>query len=313
MSSLILGDRALEIVQSASDEVVIIAPYIKTAAFRRFFESLNSGLSKVTCITRWLPEDIAAGVCDLEILDVVREVPVAELLVQAHLHAKYFRGDQRCLVGSANVTKRGLGWTSPPNVELLVELPFEAEDLEAWEANLIRAAIPADDNLREEIRVQAEALKAAGAVPAVPEVGEDSTEAPEIEEWVPRCNLPDRLWEIYSGGGEDTMVGGAYKAGVYDLASLEPPKGLPRRYFNQYIASILKQMPLMSEIDEMASSGITDSTAQEFLINREGLELPYEAAQTWSVIKEWLTYFFPETYRLEVRQEVLVKGSNLTS
>lgn len=109
------------------------------------------------------------------------------------------------------------------------------------------------------------------------------------------------------------MVEGAYRAGLSDLESLAPPQGLTQPLFRRFIASILKQMPLMSEIDEMASSGITDSTAQDFLTSREDLELPYGPAQTWAVIKEWLTYFFPETYRLEVRQEVLVKGSNLTS
>jgi hypothetical protein len=67
----------------------------------------------------------------------------------------------------------------------------------------------------------------------------------------------------------------------------------------------------MAEIDRLASSGLNDSQAHEFLKSRlqDDAENPVE--QTWRVLKAWLVHFFPQTYRLETGQEVLIKGQEL--
>jgi len=43
-----------------------------------------------------------------------------ELYIRQDLHAKFFAADDRCLVGSANVTSAALGWREPANLELLI-------------------------------------------------------------------------------------------------------------------------------------------------------------------------------------------------
>lgn len=307
------GDAVLDIVRSASGSLLIVAPYIKFTTLERIIGNAPHGLASLTCITRWLPEDIAARVCDLEIMDLIEKFPGGRLLVHPHLHAKYYRADGRCLVGSANLTSRGLGWTTPANVELLVELRADFAGLDEWEATLLGAAIVATKALREQIRREAERLIANGALLRLPEVNQITGDDAPASQWVPRCPVPERLWSVYIGQGLDKMVTSAQETAQEDLAALEPPAGLTKDLFEAYVGGILRQMPLMAEIDGLASNGLTDSQAQIFLEDHLGDAAPYPADQTWRVLKAWLIHFFGQTYRLEVGQEVLVKGKDLSS
>ena len=305
------SDAVIDIMRSASGGVVIAAPYIKSYTLRSLLAALPDTAEELTCITRWLPEDIATGVCDIEILEDITVRRVGRLLVHPHLHAKYYRAGNRCLVGSANITGRGLGWKTPANLELLVELPLNFPGLHEWESTLLASAVPATEELRDQIMREAERLKADGTTAHVPEVDRGTEEATTAAQWIPGCPVPERLWNVYNGGGDDTMVSSAREAAQHDLASLAPPRGLSEELFEAYIAGILKQIPLMEKIDHLASTGLTDSQACAFLSENLDADVSHSINQAWRVLKAWLVHFFAETYRLETGQEVLVKGKNL--
>ena len=307
------GDAVVELVQNATDRLVIVAPYIKSATIRRLLASIPNTVSKLTCITRWLPEDIASGVCDLEIFDDILSVQGGRLLVHPHLHAKYYSNGQQTLVGSANLTARGLGWHAPNNVEILVALPAEFPGLAHWEAVLLESAIEATELLRQQLRTQVEEFKQGVPLPHPPEVEAETGEPDAHTLWVPQCPVPEQLWEVYCGGGADTMVSSAYKAAQDDLAALSPPQGLTEDLFTAYVAGILRQMPLLAELDNLAVAGLTDTKAHDFLSHHlAGHADPRnDYTHVWRITKLWLTYFFPEAYRLETGQEVLIKGREL--
>ena len=313
MTVVFPGDAVLELMQNATSQVVIVAPYIKSATIRRLLETIPDTVSECACITRWLPEDIVSGVCDLEIFDDVTQVKGGRLLVHPHLHAKYYSNGKKTLVGSANLTSRGLGWHTPSNVELLVALPAEFPGLADWESTLLDSAVEATEQLREQIRVQAEQIKQTRPVYCPPEVEYETGEEEGVALWVPQCPAPDRLWDVYRGRGADTMVSSAFKAAQDDLAALSPPQGLTEDLFTAYVAGILRQMPLLTEIDQLASTGLTDTKAQELLSDRlsGGTGGINGYGQIWRIVKLWLVHFFPESYRLETGQEVLVKGREI--
>ncbi|MEW5424016.1 phospholipase D family protein [Amorphus sp. 3PC139-8] len=312
MAVVLPGVGILELIRAANDRVVIAAPYIKSPTLRRLLDAVPETVSECACVTRWLPEDIASGVCDLEILDDIAGARGGRLLVHPHLHAKYYSNGRDSLVGSANLTARGLGWHTPSNVELLIALPVEFGGLAEWEHSLLSSAVQATEELRERIRRQADALKEDEAPRRLPEVEDDTATEAERTLWVPQCPTPDRLWQVYRGRGADTMVSSAFKAAQEDLAALSPPQGLTQDLFTAYVAGILKQMPLLAEIDKLASAGLTDAKAHEFLADRLGSsDHDDDYDRVWRVIKQWLVHFFPEFYRLETGQEVLVKGREL--
>ena len=241
------GHAVIELIENASDRLVIVAPYIKSATIRRLLASMPDTVAELTCITRWLPEDIASGVCDLEILDDILNVQGGRLLVHPHLHAKYYSNGRQTLVGSANLTSRGLGWHTPANVEILVALPAEFPSLANWESLLLESAIVATEQLRRQLRMEADQFKQSGSVHHFPEVEAENGEPERFTLWVPQCPAPERLWEVYCGGGADTMVSSAYTAAQDDLKALSPPQGLTEELFTAYIAGILRQMPLLAD------------------------------------------------------------------
>lgn len=312
MAVVLPSTGILKLVSAANDRVVIAAPYIKSPTLRRLLDAVPETVPECICVTRWLPEDIASGVCDLEILDDLAGVRGGRLLVHPHLHAKYYSNGQDCLVGSANLTARGLGWHTPSNVELLVALPAEFTGLGEWEYSLLDSAVQATEELRDRIRRQANALEEAGALCPLPEVEDDAATEAGQTLWVPQCPTPDRLWQVYRGHGIDTMVSSALVAAQEDIAVLSPPQGLTKELFTAYVVGILKHMPLLTDIDKLATSGLTDIKGQEFLADRLGSsDHEGEYDQVWHVVKQWLIHFFPESYRLETNQEILVKGREL--
>lgn len=312
MVTVCSGDELVELVRNTSDRLVIVAPYIKSPPLRRLLDAIPDCASECICVTRWLPEDIVSGVCDLEILDDLAGARGGRLLVQPHLHAKYYSNGLRTLVGSANLTSRGLGWHIPSNVELLVEVQADSPGLAAWEEALLSSALEATEQLRDQIRLRAEELEQAGASRGIPEVELEVSHDHDSAFWIPRCPAPERLWQVYRARGEDTMVSSAFEAAKEDLAALSPPQGLTQELFTSYVASILKQMPLFTDIDILAADGLTDRKARDVLADRlRGTGQEGDYGQAWRVVKQWLIYYFPESYRLETGQEVLVKGREL--
>ena len=313
MTVVFPGDAVPGLIANATSRVVIAAPYIKSATIRQLFRKVPEIVSELFCVTRWLPEDIASDICDLEVFNDVMEVQGGQLLIHPHLHAKYYSNGQETLVGSANLTARGLGWHTPANVELLVALPAEFPGLTDWEALLLDSAVVATEQLREQIRKQAEQLLHNGPISHAPEVGNETEEDKRVTFWVPRCPVPERLWEVYCGGGADIMVSSAFKAAQDDLTALSPPQGLTKDLFTAYVAGILRQMPLLTEIDRLALTGLTDAKAYKFLsehLTGDAGDVN-EFDQIWRIVKLWLIFFFPESYRLETGQEVLIKGKEI--
>ena len=99
--------KRIVVLALGATEAVIAAPYIKENSLRRMLDQLPH-LERLTCVTRWQAGDIAAGVSDTVVRDLVRSLGGAFRL-HPSLHAKYYRFDDGVLVGSANLTDAGLG------------------------------------------------------------------------------------------------------------------------------------------------------------------------------------------------------------
>ena len=109
------------------------------------------------------------------------------------------------------------------------------------------------------------------------------------------------------------MTTSAWESGQKDLERLRLPKGLTRDAFDAYIVTALKRVDVVKEIDRLADHGLPDARAQTVLEERLGASAPYPSTEMWRVLKGWLVHFLGETYRLEVGQEVFVKGRDISS
>lgn len=70
-------------------KLVIAAPYIKEEALSLLLAVASSAAS-ITCVTRWVPNDIVVGASDLSCRNVVADRG-GRFLLHTSLHAKYYR------------------------------------------------------------------------------------------------------------------------------------------------------------------------------------------------------------------------------
>lgn len=307
------GQDLLELIRSAQHRIVLVAPYMKITAVQRILSEIPESVTECIWVTRWLPSDIASGASDLEIYHPITQHSRGKLLLHTRLHAKYYSNGQHSLIGSANVTLRGLSWCPTGNVELLVDLPANHDGLLEWEARLLQESVTASNSLYDSIQRQVKLLGDHGPYSASPEV--ESTEEGSGDEWswIPTCPVPEHLWTVYCGIEADSvMTKSALQLARQDLNVLDPPFGLDEQMFETYVCGTLDRMPIFKEVDLRAGTGLADTTAENMLMKYCSSPIHrQDRHRAWQTMKSWIRYFMPNRYRAEVSHEVLVKGKKI--
>jgi len=285
-----LGDYLVELAQRTESSALLAAPFVKSNALQRISEVLAPGVA-LTVVTRWVPEEIAAGVSDLEVWDIIKRRDGARLRLLPDLHAKYFRFDAASLVGSANITHRALGWAKLPNVELLVEM--HCNEFTAFEALLRDRSFEVDDDAYAAMCAAVAALPS-HSVQAGPLVTTDD-EPGAAASWFPRSLQVQHLFACYENR-RDQVIESVYVDGLDDLRALEPPPGLDRDTFSAFVAARLQQVPVVAAIDAAATRALDRTAGAGLLVAVENIPGD-EALNAWDTISAWLLHFFPDRYR----------------
>lgn len=298
------GEALSALCRSAEGRLLLVAPYIKAAALERVLEQTPE-IVAVDVVTRWRPDEVAAGVSDLEVLDLVTARPGGRVLLCPHLHAKYYRTGDRALLGSANLTGAALGWSTAPNLELLVEVDPSATALEAFEAELQSASLQADRAIQKAVRDAAETLKA-----QLPPRADWSALAQTVFTpgfWLPTCPRPDLLARVYDDSIGDHMLSNTLQHARNDIAYINPPTGLSTIGFNAFVVAVLRQVRWIRELDHMTTQGLTDQSAIETIERGLPEHHDFSADHLWAVTKDWLIHFFPGEYERVPAGEMLRK------
>lgn len=304
--SALLGDRLLALCAEAQEPVLLVAPFIKADAFARILAATPKELP-ITCVTRWRPDEVAAGVSDLEVFNQIAAWPNGRLFLHPHLHAKFFKAGRSGLLGSANLTGRALGWAEPANLELLVEVDPNAAHLQAFEALLFSSVLQADEGIRQAVAAAAAALKA--TLPRVPAWACDFAPGHAFSSafWLPTCPRPDLLFRVYNETIGDLLLANARKLGDHDLAYLGTPPSLSEAAFNSYVGAMLRQVRWIQDLDRLTNLGLTDHVAAETIGKSLPKDHDFSPEDLWSVTKEWLVYFYPDQYERVPAGEMLRK------
>ncbi|CAN1209477.1 PLD phosphodiesterase domain-containing protein [Tumidithrix helvetica PCC 7403] len=293
-----VGKQLEDLCRDSKNEILLVAPFIKVSALTRLFGHLSSNIS-VKCVTRWHLEDILAGVSDIEIWSLFRERQGSSLWLRSNLHAKYYRTDDRCLVGSANLTNAALGWSTHPNLELLISSPA----IPSFEQDLFSECVLVDRDLYEQTFKTIELLR--DDCPEVPTTIEllntqDST-------WLPRLRNPEDLYIAYCGNGTKLSTV-SREAALIDLRSLLIPKGLQKQVFEVCVGTLLLQKPLIRQIDSFLEYpqrfGAVTEFMRRYASRRESLPCnqaeDFDADRSWQTLMRWLRYFLSDRYALSV-------------
>ena len=306
------GSALEKLCRGASEEVLLVAPYIKASVLARLLASIPITI-ELDCVTRWRPADIMAGVSDLEVFRIVDEHG-GKFWLRQDLHAKYFRGDEHVLLGSANLTSTALGWSSKPNLELLINANLKMEDLKDFENILFEAAVQVDENLYTTFRDSAKNWK----LDAPPANHQDilleeylfSKPQLRLKSWMPACRSPADLFSIYQPSEADFLPTETLQSGNLDLAILQPPPRLTAEEFKNVIAVSLLAIPVFNVIDRFVTEPRRFGEVREHL--QQELSLSYEqAGRAWQTLIRWIRYFLPERYEYKKPNysEIIVRKS----
>lgn len=281
--------------QNAQRKVVLAAPFIKVSVLKQIFSYLNPGI-KIDCVTRWLPEDILTGVCDLEIWQVIQAYPAASLWLKSDLHAKYYSFDQRCLVGSANLTAKGLGLANLANLELLVQLSTNQPYLQNFEQELFRGAMQVTEDWFDSFQ---ELIVKLQPINLTIPLAVNQLVIPS-EAWLPKLRNPEELYLAYCGDW-DNLTSIAREAAERDLSSLAIISGLSKTAFKDYIGALLLQKPIIQQLDIFVKTPQRFGAICNLLASLPCQNLPdFNPQRDWQTLMRWLLYYLPNRYGVSI-------------
>jgi len=302
------GTQLEKLCAEACNEVVLVAPFVKAFVLKELLARIPIDIT-VRCVTRWQPEEILRGVSDLEIWFLIKKRPRSSLLLRPDLHAKFYRADEKCLVGSANLTVKALGWSNSPNFELLVPLMASEPTLKTFETQLFSGCVQVNQSLFEQMSatVQLLAEKYPDLSPFAsntPDASQEETFASDekvlVEAWLPKLRNPQELYLAYSGQ-QEKLTTVARKAATSDLLSLPTISNLPKTAFEACIGTLLLQKPIVQKVDAFVETPQRFSAVRNLLTSLPCASLSnFDADRAWQTLMRWLLHFLPHRYALSV-------------
>jgi hypothetical protein len=280
-----------ELLVSGRRQVLLVAPFIKQKVIQRLFDGIRPEVS-VVIYTRWRAEEVAAGVSDLGVFDEVNRRAGTTLLLCPELHAKYYRSDERVLIGSANLTAAALGWAPMSNLEILVESEGRNGQFEEFECRLLSRSIPATAEIRALVQQAADSLAEVSA----PDPSLLASYAASETTWIPHTRHPDVLFRAYSGRTKELTSSGQEQT-LIDLATLGIPAGLSEVEFRLLVGSLLIQNPLVVDLDSLLDRPRRFGEIRDFLGRRLAQDgLDRDPSEAWQTLTRWLLLFLPQRY-----------------
>ncbi len=294
------GERLKTLLKKAHVRVILCAPFIKADVLKTILPIIPTNIP-VQIFTRWRATEVAAGVSDLEVLQIVNERPHTELRLLNDLHAKLYLADDLCLVGSANLTASALGWAKNSNVELLVPAKSIDPDIVNLLQRLDTAEI-ATIEIHSKIEELANALKMTKHEEGEKMAGDSSVHQVT---WLPRCAAPDKLYEIYSNPETTVVVSGTKEDGLADLKDLHIQPGLSEKVFKTRVRDTLLQIPAFAGIIDIVPQGLSDTDGIERIKEARPDLIEQDVRAQWRIVREWIGIFFEDQFEVAPESFVL--------
>lgn len=234
-----------------------------------------------------------------------RNIP---LFLRNDLHAKLYVADNRCLVGSANVTETALGWRTPSNLELLV--PVDREDVIVREfiEDLFRNPVLANDLQRDRLQLLLDDVRQQKDF-SISSVVDASLPNLLPANWAPTIKTPEDIYALYSGD-EQRVLRSAIDVTRTELQRFRVPHGLNEASFRSWIGAMLAQAPIVEKtINHIEhSADISESMFQVLLLDVGVDAEEYPVRDRMMVLQRWLEYFLDGDYELVADSVKLVRS-----
>lgn len=137
--------KIIDEVSHASDNLQIISAFCKLQAIKFIDENISRPIKSKKLMVRFLLSDILNGATDFELYDYCK-ANGWQMYVRFDLHAKTYIFDRkRCILGSANLTSKGLGLSLHGNYELSSFATVDDSDLKKIDTLFDNAILMTDE------------------------------------------------------------------------------------------------------------------------------------------------------------------------
>lgn len=283
------GDLLVAHVARAKKTVLLCAPFIKLGVAKRLLAAVGHDVV-VEIVTRWHAEEVAAGVSDLAVFDLVGSRPGVTMRLLDNLHAKLYAADDEILAGSANLTATALGWCDEPNLEILIAVPADAEAVLQCRTALAAARLATAEE-RAGIQAVVDGLQRPPLRDSKP------VDGAMAGLWLPKLAAPERLYAAYLPSARDRLTRSAIEAADHDLLALAIAPGLSELVFRDQVAERFSTMPAVATILTAARSDLSDAVAVDLIETLVGTS-EMSATARWQIVRDWLTYFLRDKYEI---------------
>ena len=137
--------KLVEEISSVTEDLHVVSAFCKKDAIKFVDDNIKHVLKNKKLLVRFLPGDIINGATDLDLYEYCK-ANGWELYIRFDLHAKtYIFDKKRYILGSGNLTSRGLGLNCLGNYELADFSQIEGDDLFKIESLFSSAILMTDE------------------------------------------------------------------------------------------------------------------------------------------------------------------------
>ena len=232
-----LEKRVIDCIKCAEHSVTVICPFIKVGTLHRILDARGSSIA-VTIICTWKLENFVAGVCDVDLFPYCSRNDI-RLLAHNRLHLKAWIFDrEKLLLGSANVTDRGLSDSLSSNYEFMVYAQASGVDLDHFD-HIRDEATEVDED------IYSRTVNALDRYPSGQEVYEDllpnHSHRIALVDQLPLTQTPDALWDEYAHRNHSEKS----QSTIHDLDRLSVPPNLDRDSFLHIVGQEFFALPIV--------------------------------------------------------------------
>lgn len=282
---MIGGDRLL----------MVISPFIGLEALRKFLETTDSE-HHVKVVVRWRPEDLRNNVSDIDIFPYLtkRGIP---LYVNENIHLKlYVFESNMAFCTSGNLTLRGFGYSSNPNIETGCFVRLTVQDWSRIYALVTTSRQVDEDMYRAYLHYLESCPKPIPSEPPPPLWGARKTYTISS---LPAMETPKQLAEYYFIGSQATYSADQVRRAAHDLVTFDMPSGLTRSGFDQRLGDSFRGTPFVVEFLEVLKTqkSLRFGAVNDWIHGKcEDVPLPYrwEIKENTRIFYNWLEHFFAE-------------------
>lgn len=289
----------------ASQEVIVVSPYVTVPGIRYMQQALEPGVG-FTLITRFDIMAFALGTADIEAMMIVASRKGGLVRLLPRLHAKiYVRDWSSWWVGSANATGAGLQIGGRGNLEILGHLNGASSSLSRILNSIVRESVPVTQDQLERIQGYVADME----IPRYPmqEMGSeentiwgdlvsDQQEGFMLQE-LPFAQTPRSFWEALENGHANDE-----RFFMHDcvVLGIDPAANDGVRIATEEVARSFRAIPIVQSLDEFLAEQRSFGEITAWLHDRcEDRPTPYrsEIKELTARVLNWLLGLYPDRYR----------------